>query len=304
MTLSPVSSGSERVKLRVRVPATVANLGPGFDSMALAVDVWNEVLLDTEGPPGVTVEGEGAGELPEDASNLVMRSIAHLAGVGEGGLPPFTLACTNRIPLERGLGSSASAVVAGLLLADRLLGTDRARSRPDWLLRFAVELEGHADNVAAALYGGIVLAYQGAEEWQVEPLRPNESLRPVLLVPEGERISTAQARKSLPEQVPLQAAVFNTSRAALLVLALTLRPDRLGEALWDNLHQEHRLALAPRSHELFTSLRESGVPVCVAGSGPSLLAFETESVAVPDPGKGWRVIRTTITSGAALSEER
>jgi homoserine kinase len=291
------------VRLSVRVPATVANVGPGFDSFALAVSLSNEVTLDTEGEPGIHVEGEGAGELPEDDSNLVLRSIAYLFSKGPDSPPRVAVRCVNNIPLERGLGSSASAVVAGLVLGDRLMGQNLARTHPDWLLKWAVDLEGHADNAAAALRGGIVLAYRATESWKIESLAPHESLRPVLLVPENERVSTAQARASLPAEVPLDSFVFNTSRAALLVLALTSRPDLLGEALRDNVHQEHRLALAPRSDELFWRLVEMEIPVCVAGSGPSLLAFETEGARIPDPGPGWRVIRAEFAGGAEIVEE-
>jgi homoserine kinase len=290
------------VRLTVRVPATVANLGPGFDSFALAVSLFNEVTVETDGERGVRVEGEGAGELPEDESNLVARSIAYLFSKGPNAPPPLEVTCVNRIPLERGLGSSASAVIAGLLLADRLQEMNLVRSHPDWLLKWAADLEGHADNAAAALRGGVVMAYRGEGGWRVESLVPHESLRPVLLVPEGERVSTAQARRSLPNQVPLDSLVFNTSRAGLLVLALTSRPDLLPEALRDNVHQEHRLSLAPASHGLFWQLVEARVPVCVAGSGPSLLAFEPEGTQIRDPGPGWRVIRAEIAEGAQVTE--
>ena len=292
------------MKLRVRVPATVANLGPGFDCLALAVDLWNEVTLDTEGQPGVRIDGEGSGELPEDESNLVVRAMARLGSDRSEELPPVSISCVNHIPLERGLGSSASAVVAGLLLADRVLGQSVPRSDLRSLLRLAVELEGHADNVAAALYGGLVLAYGGSDGWDVESLTPDPALRPVMLVPSSERVSTVEARRSLPAEVALRAAVFNSSRAALLVVALTSRPHLLGEALREDIHQERRLALAPASHAVFRRLVDAGVPVCVAGSGPSLLAFESDRATVPHPGDGWRIIQTRIASGATFTDER
>jgi homoserine kinase len=280
----------------------VANLGPGFDCFALAVSLFNEVTVDTEGEPSVRVEGEGAGELPEDESNLVVRSMAYLFSKGPNELPPLAVTCVNRIPLERGLGSSASAVIAGLLLADRMQGMDLIRSHPDWVLKWAVDLEGHADNAAAALRGGIVLAYRGVESWKIESLVPHQSLRPVVFIPQDERVATTEARRSLPSQVPLESLVFNTSRAALLVLALTSRPDLLAEALLDNVHQEHRLTLAPSSHRFFSRLIEKGIPACVAGSGPSLLAFETEETEIPEPGPGWQVTRVDIAGGAAITE--
>jgi homoserine kinase len=288
------------VKLTVTVPATVANLGPGFDCMALAVDVVNVVELDTEAPAGVAVEGEGAGELPEDRSNLIVRTMVALAGEVGGKLPPFALRCSNRIPLERGLGSSAAAVVAGLLLGERLLGAELPTDR---LLELGVDLEDHADNVAAALRGGVVLAYLSASGWRVEQLEPSDRLRPVLLVPEHERVSTQEARRVLPTEVPRSAASFNSARAALLVVALTRRPEVLREALQDRLHQQARLRLAPASRALFSDLEESGVPVCVAGSGPSLLAFEDDAHAVPELGPGWRVLRVGVRTGGAELRE-
>ena len=278
------------MRLKVSVPATVANLGPGFDCMALAVDLWNEITIDTEGPPRVTVEGEGADELPTDSSNLVVRVMAQLAEGANRPLPEFSMACTNRIPLARGLGSSAAAVVGGLLLADRLFET---RIGSAAVLQLAEGIEGHADNVAAAIHGGLVLAYREAGGgWRVERLRLAKGLHPVLLVPENERVSTEEARRALPTQVTLEAATFNAARAALLGLALTASPQLLREALRDRLHQGNRLRLAPASDQLFRKLVMAGVPVCVAGSGPSLLAFEDGGAAVPNPGSGWRVMRT------------
>ncbi|HEV8572602.1 MAG TPA: homoserine kinase [Actinomycetota bacterium] len=287
------------MRLRARVPATVANLGPGFDALALAVDVQNEVEVDTEARPAVVVEGEGAGELPEDASNLVVRSMAYLAREAGGPLPPFGLRCRNGIPLERGLGSSAAATVAGLLLANELIGS---RLDLDGLLEVAVDIEGHPDNVAACLFGSLVLAYLSREGWRAERLEPHESLRPVLFVPEEERVPTADARRVLPREVPLSDAAHNVGRTALAVVALTIRPHLLLEALEDRLHQARRLALAPASRALYQDLRDAGLAVCVAGAGPSLLAFETDAALVPELGPGWRILRPRIAEGATLTE--
>src|ERR671925_537417 len=226
----------------VRAPATVANLGPGFDALALALDLWNEVEADTEARPEVRVEGEGAGELPEDASNLVFRAMVWLAREVGGTLPPFALRCRNRIPLERGLGSSAAAVVSGIVLADRLLG---AGLGPDRLLEVAVDIEGHPDNVAACLRGGAVVAYLSRSGWRAEPLTAHPDLRLAVLIPEHERLPTEDARRVLPREVPLADAAFNAGRAALAVLALTERPDLLAEAVEDRLHQGRRLPLVP-----------------------------------------------------------
>ncbi|MGH2546813.1 MAG: homoserine kinase [Actinomycetota bacterium] len=287
--------------LVVGAPATVANLGSGFDALALAVDLWNEVEADTDGAPAVTVEGEGAGELPEDASNLVFRAMAWLAREAGGSLPQFALRCRNRIPLERGLGSSAAAVVSGLVLADRLLGT---ALDPDRLLEVAVDIEGHPDNVAACLRGGAVVAYLSRSGWRAERLTPHPDLRLAVLIPEHERLPTADARRILPRDVPLADAAFNLGRAALAVLALTERPALLSEALEDRLHQQRRLPLVPGARALFEELRAAGLPVCVAGAGPALLAFESDGLIVPDLGPGWRVLRLQpVAAGADVRDE-
>lgn len=289
------------MRLVARAPVTVANLGPGFDALALALDMHNETVLDTGAPPAIAVAGEGAGELPEDGSNVIFRTMTFLSKESGIALPPFRLECDNRIPLERGLGSSAAAVVTGVLLADRLLAT---RLSPDRLLELAVDLEGHADNVAACLRGGLALAYLSADGWRAERLEPHVSLRPVLLVPEDERLATADARRVLPREVPFADAAFNAGRAALAIVALTARPELLTAALEDRLHQPRRLPLVPASRALFEDLRQAGVPVCVAGAGPSLLAFETPESAVPELGPGWRMLRLQpAPAGAEVVDE-
>jgi homoserine kinase len=288
------------LRVTARVPATVANLGPGFDSFGLALSLYNEIEVDTDAEPGVLIEGEGADELPRDGSNLVVRAMQAFAIDVGRELPPLSIKCTNAIPLERGLGSSAAAAVGGLLLADRLLGVAVDRTE---LLRLATALEGHADNSAAALSGGLAVAYLTDDGWRAERVDPTSSLRPVVLISELERVGTEAARRSLPDDVALEDASFNASRAGLLILALTVRPELLGAAVEDRLHQEARLGLAPAAAELFERLRHAGVPVCVAGSGPTLLAFESDQAPVPDPGQGWRLLRVEVApEGAALLE--
>lgn len=288
------------MRLLARAPATSANLGPGFDCFGLALDLVNEVTLDPEAPPGVSWEGEGAGELPTDGSDALSAALRRTAELAGRRLPPLRLHGRNRIPVERGLGSSAAAVVAGVGLADRLLGLGLSA---DDRLALAVELEGHPDNVAAALRGGLVLAYRAAGGWRAEALAPAEGLRPAVLVPEA-RLSTVAARAALPRDVPLADAAFNAGRAALAVVALTARPELLGEALEDRLHQEVRLRLVPEVAEAFARVRAAGVPVCVSGAGPSLLAFERDGAAVPDLGPGWRVLRVPPRrAGLEVEEE-
>jgi homoserine kinase len=274
------------MKLIARVPATSANLGPGFDCFALALDLCNEVRVDTEAQPGVTWEGEGAEELPTDGSDLISRSIARIAG--EHGAAPPTLALhgINRIPLARGLGSSAAATVAGVVLADALLAL---RGSPAEHLDAAAEIEGHPDNAAAAIYGGFTIAWEPPRRGI--RLEPHADLSPVMLIPEHIRLPTLEARRALARDVSLTDAVANISRAAIGVVAFTSDPALLGTALEDRLHQKQRLALVPLVRDVFERLGSDGVPVCVSGAGPSLLAFESSEHPVPNPGKDWRVMR-------------
>jgi homoserine kinase len=284
------------VRLTARVPATAANLGPGFDCFGLALDLWNEVTVDTESEPGVTWEGEGADELMTDGSDMVSRALAHAARARGGPLPALALHGVNRIPLERGLGSSAAACVAGIQLADALLGVKLEREE---ILELAVELEGHPDNAAAAIAGGLTLVFGGG----VIRLDPHPSLQPVLLVPSDVRLPTGQARAALPDTVPREDAVFNLAHAAATVVALTSEPGLLGRALDDRLHQAVRLAFVPDVGEVFERLRADGVPVCVSGAGPTLLAFDAPDRPVPDPGIGWRTLRLRVAqTGVEVTE--
>jgi len=284
------------MRLTVRVPATAANLGPGFDALALALGLHNEVICETATEPAVEVSGEGAGELAEDASNLIVRAMAYFAREAGGSLPSLRLRCRNAIPLERGLGSSASAVVTGVLLADRLL---RSSVDPDRLLALAVDVEGHPDNVAACFRGGAVIAYLSRDGWRAERLEPHPDLMPVVLIPQGERVPTQDARRVLPLEVPLRDAAFNLGRSALVVRALTHDPALLHEALEDRLHQARRLELAPKARALLRDLRDADVPACVSGAGPTILAFEGVGGPIPELGPGWRVERPGVAAEGA-----
>jgi homoserine kinase len=288
------------MRLRAGVPASIANLGSGFDCAALALELRNEFLLDTDAEPVVRVEGEGAGELPEGPANLVAKAVAAVAVEAGRTAPPFALTCVNRIPLQRGLGSSASAVVGGLLLGDRLLGANLADEQ---LLGLAASFEGHADNVAACLLGGLALVFGTSAGWRAERVDPGPSIGPVVLIPEAERLSTDAARRAIPLSVPFQDAAFNVSRSALLTLAFTARPDLLPAALQDRLHQDYRLPLMPKSRSLLDRLHAEGIAACVAGAGPALLALETEGRTVPDPGPGWHLWRAEVAMGGATVAE-
>src|SRR6266511_4332589 len=253
------------MRLVATIPATSANLGAGFDSLALALDLCNEVTIDTEARPGIRWEGEGATELPTDGSDAVSRAMREAAGALGLDLPTFALSSVNRIPVERGLGSSAAAAVAGIELATALLGRD---PEPDRTLAIASRLEGHPDNAAAAVYGGLTIAFDD----RAVRVEPSPDLRPVAL----------------------SDASFNAGRAALVVAAIAWHPDLLREALQDRLHQRVRLGLLPSVEPIFRRLWDEGFPVCVSGAGPSLLAFEQEGRSVPDIGAGWRILRVPL----------
>jgi homoserine kinase len=281
------------VRLTIRVPATSANLGPGFDCFGLALDLCNEVAVDTAGTPGVAWAGEGADELPTDGTDMVSRTMASVAAAAATELPPLALRGENRIPIERGLGSSSAAAVAGVALARRLLGL---AGGPENVFADAARIEGHADNAAPAVFGGFTIALP---EGTVRRLDPHPDLRPVVLVP-ATRLLTSEARRALTDDVPREDAVFNAAHAALAVEALTSDPSLLALALRDRLHQDARLALVPPVLEVFRSLRDAGVPVCVSGAGPSLLAFPAGPL---DPPEGWRILEPGVrASGFELEE--
>jgi homoserine kinase len=289
------------MRTTVRVPATSANLGPGFDCFGLALDLCNEVVVDTDAEPGITWEGDGADELPTDGSDMVSTTIAHLGSLHDLEPPPLRLHGLNRIPLERGLGSSSAAAVAGVVLGSRLfdLSIDGHNSTktPEMaafsVATLAARIEGHPDNAAPAAFGGFTIA---TADGFIHRIDPHPDLRPALLVPSDVRLPTAKAREALPDPVPRADAVFNAAHAGLMVEALTRDPSLLLVALQDRLHQLSRLDLVPRAHEVFDAVRAANIPVCVSGAGPSLLAFETDDRAVPELDDSWRVLRIPIRS--------
>ncbi|MGA9162407.1 MAG: homoserine kinase [Actinomycetota bacterium] len=285
------------MRLTATVPATSANLGPGFDCFALALDLCNEVTIDADAEPDVTWEGEGADELPSDGSDRVSRALVATAAHFERPLPSMSVHGRNRIPLQRGLGSSAAAAVAGVALADAALdlGLDRTK-----ILEIAAELEGHPDNAAAAVFGGFTMVVDASV---VARFDPDPELRPVLFVPDGFRISTEEARRALAQTIPREDAVSNAGHAALTAVALLHEPGLLPSAMRDRLHEDVRLGLVPQMREIFDRLREAGLAVCVSGSGPTLLAFERHDAVTPEPGDGWRVLRIPVRpTGVAIRE--
>jgi homoserine kinase len=252
----------------VRAPATSANLGPGFDCAAVALDLWNE--LEVSEGEGIEIAGEGAGELPTDPTNLAVRAYALVADPA-GKRFRFT----NRIPLERGLGSSAAAIALGLAAAVRESEDRRSntvlQSRIGELLALGAPLEGHADNLAAALLGGVTLT-EGSRAWRIAETLP---LSPVLVVPER-RTATGESRASLPDPVPRADAVFNTVHAALLGAGLARSiPDLLAAALDDRLHEPHRPS--PLLDDLRERLPDGAVGATLSGSGPSVLVWADDA---------------------------
>ena len=263
--------------VRIRVPATSANLGPGFDSFGLALGLYDDVIAQV-GEAGIHVDvaGEGADDVPRDKRNLVVRAM-RAAFDRMGGQPRgIEVVCANRIPHGRGLGSSAAAIVAGVVAARELV---LGGLSDDDVLALCVELEGHPDNVAACLSGGLTVAYgDGVVRLPVDP-----SIAPVAFVPTS-KSSTSKARRMLPETVPHADAVFNAGRTALLVEALGRRPDLLLAATEDRLHQQYRAEAMPRTATLVAALRDKGIPAVVSGAGPTVLAFGGADF---NPGRGW-----------------
>ena len=269
------------MRLRVTVPASAGNTGSAFDSLGIAYGLTNEVIVDTEAPGRLDVQGEGADLLQKGEPNLVQAAMARFVQATGRALPPVGLTLLNRIPFGRGLGSSAAAIVGGLVAADALAETGLSRLK---LLQLALPMEGHPDNVAPALYGGAVLTV--LDEGRVDgpltvvPFTAPNDWRAVLYVPEL-IIPTKQARAILPKEVPRADAVFNHSRVGLLVSALTQhRPDFLRVAMQDRLHQPYRLKLMPEMEALISTGLEAGAwGACLSGAGSAILAISSRSKA-------------------------
>jgi homoserine kinase len=286
---------------RVRVPATSANLGPAFDAAGVALTLYDDVEVDvTDGGCRVEVTGEGAGTVPVDESHLVVRALR--AGLEHAGVaqPGLTLRAVNRIPHGRGLGSSAAATVAGLMAARDLLAAVPGRELDDaTLLSLATRFEGHADNVGAALKGGLTLVWEAEGTVAAHRLVVHPDVEAVVLVPD-ETLSTSRARGLLPASVPHRAAAFNAGRSALLVTALCTRPDLLLPATEDRLHQPYRAGAFPESMTLLARLRRDGNAAVISGAGPSVLVLGTASALERvDPGEAWRMNRLHIDHDGA-----
>ena len=262
--------------VRVRVPATVANLGPGFDAVGVAIQMHLEIEIEPRRDSiEILVEGEGAEHLPQDSTNLVIRAMNTFFDHIGRRPPGYSVRVRNPIPLGSGLGSSAAAVVGGLYAARAV--TERNVPQIE-MVQLATSLEGHPDNVLPALLGGLVVCYRtdgdaaAGADLRYFRLEPSDRLVPIIAVPR-EGFSTAEARKSLPKNVSFSDAQFTASRAALLVGGLTTGAgaDVLADAMEDRLHEPHRLQLMPETTAVHTELKSAGLPVALAGAGPSLL---------------------------------
>ena len=285
------------MRAHVRVPATSANLGPGFDALGLALALHNEVIAEEEQGVTVRIEGEGADRLPRDGSNVVARGVRLAYETAGRPFKGCALTCVNRIPAARGLGSSAAAWVGGLLAGNALAGAPLSK---EMVLTLAARAEGHPDNVAAAIFGGLTVSCGTPEGVIAVALPVPPSLAWVVLVPEVTS-STAEARALLPASVPRADAVFNVQRVALLLASLqTARPGPLATALDDRLHQPYRLKLFPWLPEVAAAAREAGALGCVlSGAGPSLLA-----VVAGDGGPVARAMEATLRKAGVSGSAR
>jgi homoserine kinase len=294
--------------VHVRVPATSANLGSGFDTFGLALDLYDDVVVQAGDPAHgdaveMTIEGEGEATVPTDASNLVVRAAHRALDELRAPHPPLLLRCTNRIPHGRGLGSSAAAVLAGLV-AGRALVDGGQRLDDNALLGLATEMEGHPDNAAACLLGGFTVAWTDSSGAHAAPMETRKDLVVSVAVP-PEPLATETARGLLPPTVPHADAAHAAARSALLVLALqpagALPDGLLLAATEDRLHQGYRAAAMPVTLDLVKRLRADGRAAVVSGAGPSVLVLDLAPTAVSAP-SGWRLLQLAVAGGVTVRQ--
>ena len=267
-------------KVVVEVPATTANLGPGFDTLGMALTIQDRLSATVVDTPGILVDvhGVGEGEVPTDETNLIARSMAHAFASKKIPMPGIHLKAHNVIPHGRGLGSSGAAIVSGVMAAKGLLEGIAEFSASE-LLALATDMEGHPDNIAPSLFGGLTIAWMTDEGPKHKKLSVHRGVSLVVAVPEDSSMSTQLARSLQPETVPHQDAIFNLSRSALLIAALIQSPELLFEATEDRLHQNYRASAMKDTDALLQSLRAKGYAAVVSGAGPSVL------ILCPDPGQ-------------------
>ena len=267
---------AEGTVVRVRVPATSANLGPGFDTLGIALAYYDdlEVTALKPGKISVSVSGEGEGQVPLDENHLVVRAILETFKRVKQQAPGLSLAAVNRIPHGRGLGSSGAAVVSGIMAAKGLL-KGIVEISDKLMLDLATEFENHPDNVAPALFCGLSIAWEDQQGPHTKKLSVHRGVSPLVLVP-STKMSTELARSMQPESVPHAAAVFNVSRSALLVAAMVSSPELLLAATEDKLHQNYRAQAMPETDQLIQLLRSNGHAAVLSGAGPSVLVLASD----------------------------
>ncbi|GEO94058.1 homoserine kinase [Kocuria turfanensis] len=305
-------------RVELSVPGSTGNVGPGYDSLGLALGHYDDLAVTvTEAGLEFELHGEGSQAVPRTAEHLVVRAMrAAFRAAGVEHLPGLRLEATNRIPHGRGMGSSASAVVAGVLAANALLPAGRALDDRQ-LLQVAAAMEGHPDNVAPSLYGGLVISWSGPEGYRSAPVTVHEDVMPVVAIPDYE-VPTRLARSLLPATVPHHDASVNAGRTALLVEALTRRPELLLPATEDRLHQPYRASAMPPSARLMADLRERGLPAMISGAGPTVLVLaagaaqaeategalaELVPAGAGAAGVSWRVLRLRVDGQGAKLEK-
>ena len=308
--MSPASLAAG-TSVEVRVPASSANLGPGFDSIGMALGVWDTCVATVTTQPGVRVEvsGEGEGAVPLDETHLVVRTMFR-AWAELGAQPPtgLHLSCRNEVPHGRGMGSSATAIVSGITAAQALVAAARGSDEVldlDFANDLAARLEGHPDNASASVFGGATLSWtddrDGATRTVRLPLHPE--IVPVVFAP-AVQLSTAKARSVLPTAVRLGDAASNSARAALLVHALGADPAYLLAATREWLHQEPRRTSYATSMALVDALRDAGHAAAISGAGPSVLVLTTRARVEQVRGygaDGWRVLTPGVPEHGAVA---
>ncbi|GAB16913.1 homoserine kinase [Gordonia effusa NBRC 100432] len=298
------------VSVTIRVPASSANLGPGFDCLGLALGIYDEVTVTTGGDGvQVTATGESSAGVPRDETHLVARAILRGLGVAGVKVNGLWVRCTNAIPHSRGLGSSAAAVVSGLAAASELIAESGVGQRfsNEVLVEQASEFEGHPDNAAASVLGGAVVTWTtpgGTPAYRASNIEVHPNITATVFVPSVES-STSETRGLLPEMVPRTDAIFNLSRSALNVVALTSDPSLLLEATDDRLHQGYRSAAMPPSAELVAKLRGAGHAATISGAGPTVLVLGTADVpanlCAHAGERGFAVRKAAIAGGVSRS---
>ncbi len=298
------------MKFIIRVPATSANLGPGFDTLGLALDLWNITTITPAKEYSVQVTGEGAERLTSGKNNLIVRAAQRVAERAGKSLPPFRAECVNQIPLSSGMGSSSAAILTGLLAGNALLENPFSREE---ILNLACEMEGHPDNVAPAMMGGLVVSTVENGKVIARQISVGMNVHVTIVLPNF-YLPTKQARAALPKKVSMRNAIHNISRTALVIEAFRNGDlGLLGKVMSDKLHQPYRLKLIPGAASAMEAAKEAGASaVALSGAGPSVIAFSTGEAGVGEAmkrayeaaGVEARIFRLGVASGGVELERR